>query len=231
MTGALEHFAEGVWIAGGPPVVAIAGFHYPTRMAVIRLADGGLFVWSPVALTPALHEAVTALGPVRWIVAPNALHHTFLAEWIGAYPGAAVFAAPGLRAARADIAFSDDLTDDAPAPWAGQIAQVIVRNTIADEVVFFHRASGTALFTDLLQQLPRGWYKGWRALVANLDRMTGPEPQTPNKFRMAMRDRKAARASVAEILEWPAERVLMAHGEPVRENGRAFLARAFAWLR
>lgn len=226
----LEPFADEVWIADGVPVTAIAGFHYPTRMAVIRLADGGLFVWSPIALTEALRAQTAALGPVRCIVAPNALHHMFLAEWAGAYPEAALYAAPGLRAVRKDIAFTDDLADEAPAAWAGQIEQVIVRNTIADEVVFLHRASGTVLFTDLLQQMPRGWYKGWRALVARLDRMTGPEPQTPNKFRMAMRDRAAARESLARIHSWPAARVLMAHGEPVRENGAAFIARAFAWL-
>jgi len=226
----LEPFGDEIWIADGAPVIAIAGFHYPTRMAVIRLADGGLFVWSPVGLTDALHAAVAALGPVRCIVAPNALHHTFLSEWAAAHPSAALYAAPALRAARTDIAFTAELANDAPPVWAGQIEQAIVRNTIADEVVFFHRASGTALFTDLLQQMPRGWYKGWRALVARLDRMTGSEPQTPNKFRMAVRDRAAARESLARIRGWPARRVLMAHGEPVREDGAAFIARAFAWL-
>lgn len=226
----LERFGEEIWIAEGAPVTAIAGFHYPTRMAVIRLADGGLFVWSPVALTPALRDQTNALGSVRCIVAPNALHHTFIAEWAAAYTDAALYAAPGLRAVRKDIVFTVDLTDGAPPAWAGQIDQAIVRNTIADEVVFFHRASGTVLFTDLLQQMPRGWYKGWRALVARLDRMTGLEPQTPNKFRMAVRDRTAARESLARIRAWPAERVLMAHGEPVRANGAAFIARAFAWL-
>ena len=226
----LEPFADDIWIADGGAVTAIAGFHYPTRMAVIRLDDGGLFVWSPVALTPALRDAVAALGGVRCIVAPNALHHMFISEWAAAFPDAALYAAPGLRAARKDIVFTGDLADEAPAAWAGQIDQVIIRNTIADEVVFFHRKSGAVLFTDMLQQMPRGWYKGWRALVAKLDRMTGSEPQTPNKFRMAVRDRAAARAALARIRAWPARSVLMAHGAPVRENGADFIARAFAWL-
>lgn len=226
----LQVFGDEIWIADGTPVTAIAGFHYPTRMIVIRLAEGGLFVWSPVGLTEALRGEMVAIGPVRCIVAPNALHHTYFAEWAAAHPGAALYAAPGLRAARKDLAFTDDLTDEPPPVWATQIDQVIFPNTIADEVVFFHRASGTVLFTDLLQQMPRGWYKGWRALVARLDRMTGPEPRMPMKFRMAVRDRAAARESLARIRAWPAARVLMAHGEPVRENGAAFIARAFAWL-
>jgi hypothetical protein len=31
-------------------------------------------------------------------------------------------------------------------------------------------------------------------------------------------------------MSWPVENVVMAHGEPVRENGGAFLRRAFGWL-
>ena len=32
------------------------------------------------------------------------------------------------------------------------------------------------------------------------------------------------------VLDWPAQRVVMAHGTPVEEDGQAFLRRAFAWL-
>ena len=62
---ALAAFAEGLWLAEGP-VVSVAGFRYPTRMAVARLADASLFIWSPVALSPELREEVSALGqPLR----------------------------------------------------------------------------------------------------------------------------------------------------------------------
>jgi hypothetical protein len=41
---------------------------------------------------------------------------------------------------------------------------VIFRNTISDEVVFFHRASNTIIVTDILQSMPRDWYPSWRRL-------------------------------------------------------------------
>jgi hypothetical protein len=88
--------------------------------------------------------------------------------------------------------------------------------------------SGTVLFTDLLQQTPKN--TGWRALVARLDLMTGPEPQVPRKFRLAFTDRRAARAALQRILAWPARKVLMAHGTPVEKDAQEFLRRAFAWL-
>ncbi len=226
----LQPFGPGLWLADGTEA-EVAGFRYPTRAAVIRLGDGGLLVWSPVALSPALHEAVATLGEVRWLVAPNSLHHLHLAEWKAAWPSAVLQAAPGLAARRPDLTIDAELGDAPPPAWAADLDQVLVRgNRITTEAVFFHRPSATVLFTDLLQQFPPGWFRGWRALVARLDLMTEPEPAVPRKFRLAFTDRPAARDSLRRILDWPAERVVMAHGRPVERDGRAYLARAFSWL-
>jgi hypothetical protein len=101
----LKAFDQDIWIADGPSV-AVAGFHYPTRMAVIRLPDGGLFIWSPIRLTARLQADVDAVGHVRHVVAPNSLHHLFLGEWQRAYPRAKTYAPPGLRRKRAVMSTS-----------------------------------------------------------------------------------------------------------------------------
>lgn len=231
MAGGLEAFGPEIWIASGPTVTAAGGFHYPTRMAVIRLADGALFIWSPIALSDDLRAAVEALGEVRYLIAPNSLHDSFLVEWRDAYPSARLFAAPGLRQRRKDLVFDGDLDDVPDAAWAGEIDQVVMRgNLITTEVVFFHRKSGTAIFTDLIQHFSPRWFSGWRAVIAKLDLMAGPAPEVPRKFRNAFVYRRAARAALARILAWPAERVLMAHGPPVASGGQAFIRRAFRWL-
>jgi hypothetical protein len=222
----LQPFGPGIWLAAGGEA-QVAGFRYPTRMAVVRLASGGLWVWSPVALTPPLRAAVEALGEVTFIIAPNSLHDLHIGEWRSAYPQARLHAAPGLRGHTPDAI----LTDVAPPDWAADLDQALMAgNAITTEVVFFHRPSATVLFTDLIQQFPPGWFRGWRALVARLDLMTQIEPAVPRKFRLAFTDRKAARAALARILAWPADKVVMAHGTPVTHGGAAFLARAFAFL-
>lgn len=227
----LTPFADEIWIADGD-TVSTAGFHYPTRMIVIRLDCGGLFVWSPVTLTSELKESVDALGPVTDIVGPNALHHLFIGEWGTAYPSAILHAAPGLRKKRADLSFHTDLTD-APHPnWAGELDQVVLRgNVLAEDVVFYHRKSRTVIFTDVLQQFPKGWFVGWRAIIARLDLMEGPVPSVPRKFRLAFTQRRQARAAVRVILGWPVDNILMAHGAPVRSNAADTLRIAFRWLR
>lgn len=227
----LQEFEPNIWIADGQPLIAAAGFHYPTRMAIIRGKSGNLFIWSPIELNAELRAAVDDLGQVQTIVAPNTLHHVFIQQWASAYPTARILAAPGLRAKRPDIAFSADLGNTPEDDWISDIDQVVIGdNRITTEVVFFHIESQTALFTDLLQQMPRSWFTGWRRIVARLDLMTEAEPSVPRKFRVAFKNRTSARDALARIYDWPVEKVLMAHGTPVQQGGSAFLKRAFRWL-
>ena len=194
----LQPFGPEIWIADGP-VASFYGFPYSTRMAVIRLSDGSLFVWSPVALSTALRAAVDALGPVRHLVSPNALHHLFLAEWTSAYPGARLYASPRLRRKRPDLSFNAEL-GDAPEPaWAGDIDKVVVHGSFAlIEIVFFHRRSRTALFADLIQNFPRDWFKGWRGVVARLGGLSLPIPaRRATGVRVSLTDGQHARRSHA----------------------------------
>lgn len=226
----LKPFGPEIWLADGVDVEVI-GFRYPTRMAVIRLVSGGLLIWSPVAFSENLRRQLEALGEVKHLVAPNSLHHLFLGEWKEAYPLAKLHAAPGLESRRKDLDFDTELSDAPLSEWASDVDQVLMRgNRITTEVVFFHHRSGTVLFTDLIQQFPSGWFRGWRAVVARLDLMTASEPSVPRKFRIAFVDRPAARASLRRILSWSVNKVLMAHGHPVERDGRAFTARVFRWL-
>lgn len=227
----LKELGPEIWIVDGPTVTAAAGFHYPTRMAVIRLSSGGLFIWSPILLTDDLRAEVNTLGDVRYLIPPNALHHVFLDDWQRGYQNAKVYAPPGLRKKRKDIRFDGDFDDTPIVDWVADIDLVIMRgNLITTEIVFFHRKSGTVLLTDLIQHFRPKWFRGWRAIVARLDLMVAAEPSVPRKFRAAFTDRRAARASLQRVLAWPAEKVLMAHGDPVTEGGQAFIRRAFRWL-
>ncbi len=226
----LQVFGEQLWIADGS-TVPFYSFPYPTRMALARLSGGRLFVWSPIALKPGLRSQVEALGEPAFLVSPNKLHHQFLAEWKAAYPNAKMFASPGLQARRKDLAFDAEL-GEAPDPgWAGEIDQVLFAGSpMMTEVVFFHRASRTAIFADLIQNLPRDFAKGWRGVVARLAGITEPHPGAPRDWRTTFLDRKAARAALGRILAWDIERVVIAHGAPAEHDGEAFVRRAFGWL-
>ncbi|WP_174801516.1 DUF4336 domain-containing protein [Martelella limonii] len=226
----LENIGSEIWVADGTPATAHMGFRYPTRMAVIRLSDETLLLWSPVATSQELMREVGARGTPKFLVAPNTLHHVFLPDWAQAFPDCAVLGPRALAQKRPDIAFSGSL-EAAAGHWPGELDVVVLDgNRIMTETVFFHHASRTAIFTDLIQHFERGWFRGWRGLVARMDAMEGCEPAVPRKFRVAFTDRSATRQKVDVILGWPTEQVLFAHGAPVRREAKAFLERAFRWL-
>ena len=226
----LEEFAPSLFLAEGP-TVPFLGFPYPTRMAVVRLADGGAWVWSPVALTPDMEAAVSGIGPVRHIVSPNKIHHLFLKEWVERWPEALLHAPPGLARRRPDLRFASELGDEPEPAWAGEIDQAIFRGSFfLEEVSFFHRPSRTALVGDLVQRHDPAGMRGVKGLLMRLDGLVGEHGSTPREWRASFLRRGRARAARARVLGWEPERLVIAHGECARENATPILERALAWM-
>jgi hypothetical protein len=220
-----------LWTADGPDVRFLGLFPYPTRMAVVRLRNGELWIWSPIALDDALARDVAALGPVRHLVSPNKLHHLFLGAWQRRFPEARLYASPGLARKRPDLPFDAELSDAPESAWAEDIDQVIFRGSLfMDEVVFYHRASRTALVTDLVQRFDPRETHGWRGLLMRLDGLVGERGSTPREWRASYWNRRAGRAARDAAFAWNPQRLLVAHGMSAEENARDVLARALAWL-
>jgi len=227
---ALQEFGEGLWTADGPDV-AFFFFPYPTRMAVARLTNGDLWIWSPVALTPELKRETDALGRVAHLVSPNLLHHLFLNAWKSAYPAAKLYGPADLARRKRNIAF-DVLLGDKPDPaWNGEIdLAALSGNVFMTEYVFFHRASRTAMVADYVQNFRPGRYKGWRGWLARMDGLVQPQSSAPRELRITYWNRRAGRAALARILAWQPEKVVVAHGELVPSGGGEFIRHGFRWL-
>ena len=224
----LVPFGDGLWLADGPEV-SFFGYPYPTRMAVARLSSGRLWVWSPIALTDDLAAAIDALGPVGDIVSPNKLHHLFLAEWSERWPEARLYAPPGLARKKPQLRFAGELGDETP--WRTEIDQVVFRGSFAmDEVVFFHRASRTAIFGDLIQRFPEQAADGWKGLLMRLDGLVGPQGSTPREWRLSFLSRPRARAARRTVLGWQPERLLIAHGECASRGATEIIEAALRWI-
>lgn len=231
----LKRVAEEVWIVDGP-LIRFYGLPFTTRMTIIRLPGGGLWVHSPIAPDPGLMAEVEALGPVAFLIAPNWIHYAFVGAWQERYPDARCHAAPGVRdrAASREVAIRIDaeLTDDAPAEWAGVIDQrVIPGSSTHQEAVFFHRPTATLILTDLIENFERRAVSAWMVpllfMAGNLD----PDGKAPVDMRRTFRKgREAARQAIAQVIDWGPERVILAHGRWYPENGVAELTRAFHWL-
>ena len=227
----LKKIADEIWIADGP-TVSFYGFPYPTRMALVRLANGDLWVWSPVDLDAELRSEVDALGPVRHLVSPNKIHHLFLGVWAEAWPEARLYASPGLVPRRKDLHFDAELGDIPDPTWDGQIDQVVVRGSFAmEEVLFFHRRSSTCLVCDLIQRHDKKKQSGWKGCLMRLDGLVGPDGSTPREWRLSFVNRARARTALETALRWQPEHLVIAHGEWAPTDGAAALRHGLRWLR
>jgi hypothetical protein len=204
-----------LWVEEEP--LRFLGVQAGRRMVVVRLPGGDLWIHSPARHRPDLDQ----LGRPRYVVAASNLHgHLHMQH----YADLELFSAPGLERKRKDLAFAGRL-GDAPDPrWAETIDQVAFRgHRLLTEIVFLHKPSGTLIVGDLVWNVTPEM-----PLSARLWARTGVRP-TP-AFRLAIRDKAAARESLERILAWDFDRIAVGHGEMVETGGRGALRSAYAWL-
>jgi hypothetical protein len=208
----------------------IAGATVSTRMTVVRLSDGKLWLHSPVPLSEEISAQLALLGEVAYIVAPSKMHHLYLADCAAAYPAAQVFGARGLAKKRPDVAGLRTLGPVSEPGWQQDLEQLQVRGLpIGNEVVWFHHASRTLILTDICQ-----YWEGELPFLAGLyARLTGVRKRlaVPYSIRMVIKDKAALAETARHMLRWPVERVVMAHNAIVEQDAHAQMTRALAVLK
>ena len=221
----LKPVAERLWLIDGP-AIRYGPVPYSTRATVVQLDNGDLWVHSPTALTDGLRAELDATGPVRHLVAPNHAHIANMPEWRAAWPEATVWAAPGAGPEDAQ----ELQTDQAEAPWAGQIDQIVVHaGPRLREAAFFHRASRTLILTDLIEAHETRFHKPW---IRPLIWLAGTDDHAAHmrpryRWSLRARDKEQLADDIEVLIGWGPARVILAHGRWYRENGRAVLEHAF----
>lgn len=227
----LKPVAPQVWVADGG-WIRFYGLPFPTRMTVIRLQDGGVWVHSPIAGEAGLMAQVAALGPVRHLIAPNWIHYAWAPQWQAQFPQARLWGSPGVvaRAGSRGVALRLDgtLGDRAPVDWAGQIDQRLADSGYHREVVFFHRASRSLILTDLIENFEAAKMPLWTRPLLWLGGVLDPDGGMPRDMGLSFRRRPGhLRELVTEMISWAPERILLAHGRCYDRNAVAELRRAF----
>jgi hypothetical protein len=121
------------------------------------------------------------------------------------------------------------LADEAEPGWSGVLDQQLLRGfPFANEVVFFHRSSATLIATDLVFNVGSSSPPLTR-LAFRLGGSYGRLSPTPLE-RLLVRDRSAFRDSLERVLDWPFDRVVVAHGEVSEKGGREELIRGYSWV-
>tara|TARA_B100000949_G_scaffold143751_2_gene126329 strand:- start:1571 stop:2284 length:714 start_codon:yes stop_codon:yes gene_type:complete len=233
----LQPIGPDIWIAEGPVLEWGYGipvkWPFPTRMTVVRLASGEIWIHSPVSADEKLMDAVAALGPVGHIVSPNAIHHVSIGPWAKHFPGARVWASPGVRE-RSDVTFTDDLGNTPPPDWADEFDQRIARGSPEHkEVVFFHTPSRTLILTDLIENFEPERLRGpLNHFMYRLIGVMAPHGKAPRDMRWSfIGHHNDLRPTIRWMLDSKPERVIIAHGKWIDGEVNARLREAFSWVK
>lgn len=214
--GQLEQLDEGLLTVAGTIKMPLGTF--PRRMTVISLKDGGSAIWSAIPLAEPDMRRIEALGPVKFLIVPNAGHRLDLPAWHARHPDAQVIAPPRGRDAVAEaapVAATDDIIGD-PAIGFG-----LVPGMKADEFALtVKRPGGTSLIlNDVLANVrhPDG-VGAW--VMAHLFGFGTDRPRTARLVRSKyVADGKAV---AAQFREWAAlpdlKRVIVSHGDVIAND-------------
>jgi Domain of unknown function (DUF4336) len=226
----LQKFAEGISMIDGPPV-RVMGVPLPTRMIIVKLSDGSLWVNSPVSVPIQVLDRIKALGPVRYLVAPTRLHIWRLEEWHALFPEAELWLPPHRPNQSNRSPFAAILGGTLSPDWAGDLDQLVFKgNLFVQEVFFLHKRSHTLIVGDFIQNHPIETGKPILNALWKIGGVAYPHGGVPLDIRLSFTDRDLARRCLRKLFSWDFNKLIIAHGLCVVNDARRFVERAFRWL-
>lgn len=223
-----EYQKDTIWIKEYP--IHYAGTDFNSRMTVIRLSNGNLFIHSPCEIDENTKVAIERLGKVGFIVAPGSYHYFYVESAQKAFPDAETFICPGIERKKPEIEFDWLLSDRPDERWEDDFEQVLVRgNKYIWEVSFYHKVTRTLILVDLIENITDetedvSWtLKLWWKLVFRMWNNPKPAPE----YQLGWKDKKAASKSLKRILSWDFERIIISHGDLIEENAKGVALHAW----
>jgi hypothetical protein len=225
--GSVDEVEPGLFTVVGD--IPMPLMNLPRRMTVVRLRDGGLLIWSAIALDPNGMAKLEAVGNPAFLVVPNDHHRLDAAAWKTRYPQLQVAAPAG---AREKVSEAVHVDTTAPALGDPDVRLVAVPGTREKEAALIvRRPSGTTLvLNDLVGNIRHSsGFGGWLLRVMGF---AGEEAHVPGPVKlMIVKDKEAL---CAQLLEWAAiddlRRIIVSHGSMIENDPRKVLRELAASL-
>jgi hypothetical protein len=202
-------------------------------MTVVRLSDGALWVNSPVPAPFDTLKRISELGPVRYLVAATPRHFWRLEGWHTLFPEAQLWSSRTtlLTLKKRSPPITGVLGDDPPQAWANDFDQLVFKgNPLFDEVLFFHKQSGTVMLDDLIQIHASAKGEPLRNALFRLAGVGSPRGGVGLDIRLSFTNRNLARRSLEKLLSWEFDKLIIAHGACIEREAKPFVKNAFRWL-
>lgn len=196
--------------------------HLKRRMTIVRLRDGGLVVYSAIALDEDEMARIEAYGRPAFLVVPSDIHRLDAGIWKERYPSLRVVAPEGAREKVEEVVAVDSTDADFGDP---DVRFITVRGVEGHEGALLVRTPrGTTLVVnDVVGNIrdahgPGGW-------ILRAAGFAGDEPQVPRVVKKKIvEDEVALSAQLEEWANIPSlSRVIVSHGDPIEVDPSAAL--------
>lgn len=215
----LQPVADNLWVIHYP--LTLLGADLKRAVTIIRLRSGELVIHSTGPFTPQDAHDIQALGRPGWLLDTMLRHETFAKQGRETFPDIPYLAPAGFTEK------SGILTQPlvpAPAVWGDEIEVLLLEGVPSmEEHVVFHRPSRTLIVADLFfnfgPQAPL-----LTRLLMLLAVGAKHDPGMARSIRLTAKDKKALKGSLATMMAWDFDRIIVGHGDTVERDGKRQVA-------
>lgn len=217
----MQALAQNLWLLSYP--LTLLGADLRRNVAVIRLRSGDLVIHSTGPFTADDTAQIRAQGKPAWLLDAMLRHDTFAKQSRAAFPEAAYLAPDGFSKV-SGIETRPLLPS--PAAWGDELQVVRLEGVPSmEEHAVFHAPSRTLIVADLLFNFgtEASWWTHALLLLAVGARHA---PGVSRSFKFTLKDRPAFERSLAAVMAWDFDRIIVGHGSVIERNGKAALGNA-----
>jgi len=198
------------------------------RSTAIKLQDSSLWVLASTPLDTETKSKLDELGPVKYIISPDGLHHLYLGEFKKAYPEAKVLG-PAMAAQRIkdkQVKFDGIWGTDPPDTKYGfepDIQACYFSGFRNKDVAFYHPESKTMIEADLMFNLPakEQYSKSKSSGGLPFFKDLGPFSWAHAKMLSGLcDDKEAMKRDAKTVAGWNFERIIPCHGDVIETNAK-----------
>ena len=180
-------------------------------------------IHSTAAFTPEEVAAICALGEPGWLLDGILRHDTFAKEGRAAFPGIPYLAPAGFSEV---VGFPTELIVPAPVEWEGELLALEIQGAPeARDTALLHIPSRTLILTELVFNFGSD-EPLWTELLLRVAVGGEHHPGMSRPVKAGVKDQAAFEISLATILGWDFDRVIVGHGDVIERDGKTKLRTA-----
>ena len=219
----IQELATDVWLLSFP--LKLLGVDVRRNVTILRLRHSRLVIHSTGPFTAEDVAFIRQLGQPAWLVDAMLRHDTFSQEALTAFPGVPYLAPEGFSEV---VNYPTQPLIPPPPEWAGEI-EVLELGGVPSmrETVTLHVPSRTLIVADLAMNFP-GDHPAWQEFLIKIAVGSDHTPGISRAFKVMVKDEAALKRSIARMMTWDFDRLIVGHGSPILAGAKARLNRALS---